>query len=271
MQPFCAARTDSHIEDRAQNPHACGGERGSALQFAGRARGWHEGLQWAGRALNVACDHGWIKRGPQPRARRGALRGARARESAAPHGLQPPTTPQPRPNAHAARLQAVDAPGAAAFAALAERVRSDVPVLDQRVHGRPLVYLDNAATSQKPRAVLEAMDRYYTEYNSNVHRGVHHLSALATDAYEAARQKVARFIGAATDREVVFTRNASEAVNLVAYSWGMTLKPGDEVRRACSRFWDRRACLSAESGGAQQLRACGSRSLAPPAPPPFAP
>jgi selenocysteine lyase/cysteine desulfurase len=110
-------------------------------------------------------------------------------------------------------------------------VRADVPVLHQTVHGRRLVYLDNAATSQKPREVLAAMSQYYEEYNSNVHRGVHFLSARATDEYEAARQKVARFIGAATDREVVFTRNASEAINLVAYSWGLNnLKPGDEVR-----------------------------------------
>lgn len=103
-------------------------------------------------------------------------------------------------------------------------------MLHQRVHDRPLVYLDNAATSQKPRAVLDAMTRYYEEYNSNVHRGVHYLSARATDEYEAARHKVAQFINAASDREVVFTRNASEAINLVAYSWGLNnLTPGDEV------------------------------------------
>jgi cysteine desulfurase/selenocysteine lyase len=103
-------------------------------------------------------------------------------------------------------------------------------VLHQTVHDRPLVYLDSAATSQKPRAVLDAMDDYYTRYNSNVHRGVHHLSALATAGYEGARAKVARFINAPTDREIVFTRNASEAINLVAYTWGLAnLKPGDEV------------------------------------------
>lgn len=109
-------------------------------------------------------------------------------------------------------------------------MRADVPVLHQRVHGHDLVYLDSAATSQKPRAVLEAMDAYYERDNSNVHRGVHSLSARATDAYEAARHKVAAFINAASDREVVFTRNASEAINLVAYTWGVSnLKPGDEV------------------------------------------
>jgi cysteine desulfurase/selenocysteine lyase len=128
------------------------------------------------------------------------------------------------------RPQTLDAPSHEALAGLAERVRADVPVLHQRVHDRPLVYLDNAATSQKPRAVLDSMQQYYEQYNSNVHRGVHYLSARATDEYEAARQKVARFINAKSDREVVFTRNASEAINLVAYSWGLnTLKPGDEV------------------------------------------
>jgi len=92
------------------------------------------------------------------------------------------------------------------------------------------VYLDNAATSQKPRQVLEALDNYYKTYNSNVHRGVHTLSAKATTEYEAAREKVAHFINASSHREVVYTRNASEAINLVAYSWGMqNLKPGDEI------------------------------------------
>jgi cysteine desulfurase/selenocysteine lyase len=114
---------------------------------------------------------------------------------------------------------------------LGAAIRKDVPILDQMINGRPLVYLDNAATSQKPLAVIQAMDAYYREYNSNVHRGVHHLSAKATTAYEEARGKVARFVNAASDREIVFTRNASEAINLVAMTWGMVnLKPGDEVR-----------------------------------------
>lgn len=138
----------------------------------------------------------------------------------------------PRAPARAAP-QAVDAPSEAPLRALAERVRADTPVLHQSVHGRPLVYLDNAATSQKPRPVIDSMTRYYETINSNVHRGVHTLSARATDEYEAARQKVARFVNAASDREIVFTRNASEAINLVAYSWGMAnLKAGDEVGRA---------------------------------------
>jgi cysteine desulfurase/selenocysteine lyase len=113
---------------------------------------------------------------------------------------------------------------------LGATIRKDVPILDQEVNGKPLVYLDNAATSQKPLAVIQSMDEYYRAYNSNVHRGVHYLSAKATTAYEDARAKVARFINAASDREIVFTRNASEAVNLVANTWGLAhLKPGDEV------------------------------------------
>ncbi|KAL6758582.1 molybdenum cofactor sulfurase [Haematococcus lacustris] len=109
-------------------------------------------------------------------------------------------------------------------------LRKDFPILAQDVNGRPLVYLDNAATSQKPVQVLQALDQYYRGYNSNVHRGVHHLSALATTAYETSRDKIARFINAASHREVVFTRNASEAINLVAQSWGQeNLKAGDEI------------------------------------------
>lgn len=113
---------------------------------------------------------------------------------------------------------------------LAARVRSDFPILDQEVNGKPLVYLDNAATSQKPTAVLQALQDYYQGFNANVHRGVHALSARATEAYEAARDKVAAFINAASRDEIVYTRNASEAINLVAYAWGMnTLQPGDEI------------------------------------------
>ena len=113
---------------------------------------------------------------------------------------------------------------------LANQARKDFPILHQEVNGKPLVYLDNAATSQKPLFVLEAIKKYYQEYNSNVHRGAHHLSAKATDAYEGARDKVTKFINAASRQEVVFTRNATEAINLVAYSWGLNnLKPGDEI------------------------------------------
>jgi len=113
---------------------------------------------------------------------------------------------------------------------LGESLRRDFPTLQQSVGDRELVYLDSAATSQKPEAVLEALSNYYRLCNSNVHRGVHHLSALATTMYEQAREKVARFINAPSDREIVFVRNASEAINLFAYTWGeANLQEGDEV------------------------------------------
>jgi len=113
---------------------------------------------------------------------------------------------------------------------LADLCRADFPILAQRVHDRPLIYFDNAATSQKPLAVLNALETYYRCYNANVHRGVHTLSAQATTAYEGARETVARFINASSAAEVIYTRNASEAINLVARSWGMTtLEAGDEI------------------------------------------
>ncbi len=112
---------------------------------------------------------------------------------------------------------------------IAAKVRSDFPILHQQIHGKPLVYLDNAATSQKPIAVLDALRYYYEHDNANVHRGVHTLSSRATDGYEGARDKVAAFVNAASRQEIVYTRNASEAINLVAYSWGSTLKSGDEI------------------------------------------
>ena len=113
---------------------------------------------------------------------------------------------------------------------LAEEIRPDFPVLQRRVNDRPLVYFDNAATTQKPRLVIEALQRYYEQYNANVHRGVHTLAAEATEAYEEAHKRVARFINARSWREVVFTRNATESLNLVAYAWGLRrLRPGDRV------------------------------------------
>jgi cysteine desulfurase/selenocysteine lyase len=109
-------------------------------------------------------------------------------------------------------------------------VRRDFPVLDQQVNGHPLVYLDNAATSQKPLCVIEALDEYYRRYNANVHRGIHKLSEEATAAYEDARQKVARFLNARSPKEIIFTRNTTEAINLVAYSWGRAnIREGDEI------------------------------------------
>ncbi len=111
-----------------------------------------------------------------------------------------------------------------------EAIRSDFPILQREINGKPLAYLDNAATSQKPLAVLEAMDAYYRLRNANVHRGVHTLSEEATALYEGARGRIARFFNAPSSKQVIFTRNATEAVNLVAYSWGLDmLKPGDEV------------------------------------------
>ncbi len=111
-----------------------------------------------------------------------------------------------------------------------QALRSDFPILGSSVNGRSLVYLDNAATSQKPRQVLEAVDRYYREQNGNIHRGVHYLSQVATDAYDRAREKLARFIGAPSPRDIVFVRGATEGVNLVAHGLARCwLKEGDEI------------------------------------------
>ena len=109
------------------------------------------------------------------------------------------------------------------------RLREDFPILHRSVHGKPLVYLDNAATSQKPQCVIDSEARYYAELNANIHRGVHALSQQATDAYEAARDTVRRFINAARREEIVFVRGTTEAINLVAASWGQRLQPGDEI------------------------------------------
>jgi len=110
------------------------------------------------------------------------------------------------------------------------KLRADFPILDQKVHGKPLIYFDNAATSQKPRAVIEAITRYYERDNANVHRGIHELSNRATAAYEAARVRAAQFINAAHSEEIVFTRGTTEGINLVANSWGaQNLKAGDVI------------------------------------------
>ncbi|MBI2724488.1 MAG: cysteine desulfurase [Chloroflexi bacterium] len=112
-----------------------------------------------------------------------------------------------------------------------ETIRADFPILTRKVHGRPLVYLDNAATSQKPRSVIDALVHYYEHYNANIHRGLHTLAEEATAAYEGARLKVGRFINAARpDEEIIFTRNTTESINLVANAWGRKfLRPGDEI------------------------------------------
>jgi cysteine desulfurase/selenocysteine lyase len=110
------------------------------------------------------------------------------------------------------------------------KIREDFPVLERRVNGKPLVYFDNAATSQKPRAVIEAVNRYYTEYNANIHRGIHKLAEEATLAYEEAREKVAKFINANRTEEIVFVRNTTEAINSIAYAWGRAnIGSGDKI------------------------------------------
>ncbi|MGH8562254.1 MAG: aminotransferase class V-fold PLP-dependent enzyme, partial [Nevskiales bacterium] len=111
-----------------------------------------------------------------------------------------------------------------------QRIRAEFPILHQQVHGRPLVYLDNAASTQKPHSVIRALQRYYEQDNSNVHRGVHTLSERATAAYEGARDKVRGFLNAAHREEIVFTRGTTESINLVAQSFlRPLLRPGDEI------------------------------------------
>jgi cysteine desulfurase / selenocysteine lyase len=125
-----------------------------------------------------------------------------------------------RPTARAAKTAPFDV----------RRVREDFPILDQKVYGKPLVYLDNAATSQKPRAVIDALTRYYEHDNANIHRGLHALSERATAAYEEARSRLRRFVNAAHDREIVFVRGTTEAINLVAQTYGRAhVGAGDEV------------------------------------------
>jgi len=109
-------------------------------------------------------------------------------------------------------------------------IRADFPILQQQVHGKPLVYLDSAATSQKPEVVIRAMETYYRQTNANVHRGVYALSEQATEQYEGARRKIQKFINAKSFREIIYTRNATEALNLVAYTWGRAnIHAGDEI------------------------------------------
>jgi cysteine desulfurase / selenocysteine lyase len=111
-----------------------------------------------------------------------------------------------------------------------KKFRDDFPILDQQVHGQPLIYFDNAATSQKPRAVIEALDHYYEHDNANVHRGIHELSNRATAAFEASRERTAKFLNARSSNEIVFTRGTTEGVNLVATSWGnQNVKSGDVI------------------------------------------
>src|SRR6266478_5743334 len=109
-------------------------------------------------------------------------------------------------------------------------LRKDFPILDQKVHGHPLIYFDNAATTQKPRAVIDTLSRFYQQDNANVHRGIHELSNRATAAFEAARHRTAKFINARSADEIIFTRGTTESINLVAQSWGTKeLKRGDKI------------------------------------------
>ena len=112
----------------------------------------------------------------------------------------------------------------------AAAVRADFPIMGRTINGKPLVYLDSAATSQKPAAVIDVMDDYYRRYNANPHRGVYTISEEATAAYESARQRVAAFINATSVKEVIFTRNTTEAINLVRYTWGrVNIRSGDRI------------------------------------------
>ena len=110
-----------------------------------------------------------------------------------------------------------------------EEIRKDFPILGELVHGKPLIYFDNGASAQKPRAVIQRISDYYSHEHANVHRGVHYLSAQATEEYEKARQSIADFIGAENQREIIFTKGTTDGINTVAFSLGETLKPGDEI------------------------------------------
>ena len=112
-----------------------------------------------------------------------------------------------------------------------EKIREEFPILRTKVHGHPLVYLDNAATSQKPQAVIDALVRYYEGENANIHRGVHYLSQIATEAFEQARETVRAFVNAAHASEIIFTRGTTEAINLVAQAYGRALEQitGEEL------------------------------------------
>jgi cysteine desulfurase/selenocysteine lyase len=111
-----------------------------------------------------------------------------------------------------------------------KKIRFDFPILNRKINGKPLIYFDNAATSQTPRQVIDAIKNYYEQHNANVHRGVYKLSEEATEAFEAARKKIANFVNAGDSRQIIFTRNATEGINLVAYAWGRkNIKEGDEI------------------------------------------
>ena len=149
----------------------------------------------------------------------------------APHSTQQPTSPSAGFEAFEFRPEV--APGGLGIGKRpldARLIRRDFPILEERVHGQPLVWLDNAATTQKPNAVIDRLSHFYRHENSNIHRAAHELAARATDAYESAREKTRRFLNASSTREIVFVRGTTEAINLVAQSWGRrNVREGDEV------------------------------------------
>src|SRR5512142_198088 len=109
-------------------------------------------------------------------------------------------------------------------------IREEFPILQQLVHGKPLVYLDSTATSQKPEVVIQALDEYYRKYNANIHRGIYSIAEEATERHEQARKKIQKFINAKSWREIIYTRNTTESLNLVAYTWGRAnIHAGDEI------------------------------------------
>src|SRR5688572_16560348 len=124
---------------------------------------------------------------------------------------------------HVSEIKATDIPSI-------QKIRDDFPILKKLVYGKPLIYLDNAATTHKPQQVIDKISSYYTSLNSNIHRGVHHLSEKATLEYEGARDKVRDFINASSNKEIIFTRGTTEAINLVALSYGRkNINKGDEI------------------------------------------
>ena len=144
------------------------------------------------------------------------------------------------------------------------RVRADFPVLQQQVNGKPLVYLDNGATSQKPQAVIDELVRYYTTENSNVHRGVHTLSQNATEDYEGARAKLRAFLNARDDHEIIYTRGTTEGINLVAHTYGRrNIGPGDEI--IVSNMEHHSNIVPGRSSARRRARCCGSSPSTTPA------
>jgi len=133
------------------------------------------------------------------------------------------------------------------------KIRADFPALALKVYGKPLVYLDNAASAQKPKLVLDRIQRAYTEQYANVHRGLHYLANEATEAYEGARETVRGFLNAEKKEEIIFTRNATEAINLVAYTFGRErIKPGDEIVLSIMAFLARAARRGDQMGAGRR-------------------